>query len=347
MSYRIKPICSVAGCDTKSQARRLCRKHGAYGTCSAAGCDTNAITAQGGVRLCRKHDSSKVLCIVAGCKTAVQANGLCHKHGAYGTCSAAGCDSNASTASGMCRAHGPLKPTCSAEGCTTAVRAQGQCYKHSAPIFCAAVGCHSKVRARRLCRKHDGTATATATATAPAPAPATARGRGRGRGRYTATAAVTDTNTDTDTEERQGAPVRAIALDLFVVANPKNAAQRSKSSARGARTDTPNKTPGPPGLKHFKHDFVKVEDRCGKYRPLWKEYPPDANGESTRPMLDFNSPPGTCPFAKRSNPTRVKTSPLQVRAESHVSCCWERSWFVRWCLRKRSANCVTCLRCVR
>ena len=44
-------------------------------------------------------------------------------------------------------------------------------------------------------------------------------------------------------------------------------------------------------------------------------YPPDANGESTRPMLDFNSPPGTCPFAKRSNSTRVKSPPLKVRGD--------------------------------
>ena len=44
-------------------------------------------------------------------------------------------------------------------------------------------------------------------------------------------------------------------------------------------------------------------------------YPPDANGESTRPMLDFNSPPGTCPFAKRSNSTRVETPPPQVRGD--------------------------------
>jgi len=262
MSNRSKPICAMAGCDTKSQARGLCGRHGAYGTCAAAGCGTNATsTGQG---LCRKHHSSKVLCIVAGCKTAVQAKGLCYKHGAYGTCSAAGCGTNASTAGGPCRAHGPPKPKCSVAGCTTAVHARGQCFKHSTAIICAAAGCRFKVRARGLCRKHDARATAT--------------GGGRGRGRYTATATVTDTNTDTDTEERQGAPARAIARDLFVVANPKNAARRSKPRALGARTGTPNKTPGdssaskkPPGLKYFQHDFVKVEDRCGKYRPLWKE----------------------------------------------------------------------------
>ena len=253
-----------------------------------------AVAAERAARgVCRGHGSK---CSVARGVQAAYGWGLCKRHGANGACSVAGCGTNARTPGGTCCKHGSNKLdafdtdvlSCgSSPAKGKGQRGEGRGAAARRLEFgpdedevggedededgsCLVAGCGLKVQTGGMCRKHDGTATATATATTTA----TATGTGRG----TATTTATATGRGTDTEHRQSASVRAPAPDFFGWANTNNAAKRRTPRAQGKRTYAPNKTPGvssaskkPHGLKSFQYDYVKVEDRSGNYRPLWKE----------------------------------------------------------------------------
>eukprot|EP00729_Bicosta_minor_P032865 gene32865-biopygen8777 len=144
--------CSIEGCTTKTKARGLCGKHGAYGKCVKMGCVTNA-RKRGGH--CFAH-KKKVACAHPNCSTPlVDGKGVCAKHGAFGICTAWGCKTNAHAGKkGHCFTHSKDKPTCSTSDCSNGVVARGICYAHGARGFCSTAGCNTGAVKDGLCKKH-------------------------------------------------------------------------------------------------------------------------------------------------------------------------------------------------
>lgn len=90
-----------------------------------------------------------------------------------------------------------------------------------------------------------------------------------------------------------------------------------------------------PDVTMFQYEYVKVEDLSGLYRPMYKEFKPDATGNSTMPWLNLSSPAGTCPFApvkemqqvrkprleKRSHKAKVRSTARDLKG--YCECCCE------------------------
>lgn len=102
-------------------------------------------------------------CTVEGCRSKVMARGLCIRHGAFGTCIAIGCTTNAvSWKRRLCWKHDPtkVKKKCSVSGCTTWAHARGVCYVHSSikptrtKYTCCVPGCKSGEVKNYLCKAH-------------------------------------------------------------------------------------------------------------------------------------------------------------------------------------------------
>ena len=68
-----------------------------------------------------------------------------------------------------------------------------------------------------------------------------------------------------------------------------------------------------PDVTKSQHEFVKVKDLSGKYRPMYKEFKPDAAGKSTMPGLKLASPAGTCPFALVKEGPQIRTTRPEKR----------------------------------
>eukprot|EP00729_Bicosta_minor_P032806 gene32806-biopygen26583 len=113
------------------------------------GCVTSAVRSGG---LCRKHR----ICAAPNCSTPlIPGKDVCTKHGAFGICTAQGCETNARPGQkGHCAKHSKDKPTCSASGCGNIVKARGLCEKHGARGFCSTAGCDSGAIKDGLCLKH-------------------------------------------------------------------------------------------------------------------------------------------------------------------------------------------------
>ena len=50
----------------------------------------------------------------------------------------------------------------------------------------------------------------------------------------------------------------------------------------------------------LQHPHIIIFDVTGRYRPDYKEFPPDSQGRSTLPRINFDAPPGVCPFFSAS-----------------------------------------------
>ena len=91
------------------------------------------------------------------CETAVQARGLCARHGAKGTCSYSGCETNAA-AWGRCRKHAKIsaRAKCSLRGCAalTSSETKGFCKKHNGQSICSTLLCTNEAVDQKLCSKH-------------------------------------------------------------------------------------------------------------------------------------------------------------------------------------------------
>eukprot|EP00729_Bicosta_minor_P005556 gene5556-biopygen16858 len=149
-------LCSTPDCPNKIIARRVCKKHGAYGFCSFGNCKT-AAASKG--RCARHGGGSTKVCKVKDCNTLAVARGLCGKHGAHGTCTTKGCTTNARQGSKHCSKHGGRKNTpCSVAGCTTPSKRKGLCGKHGGgPGRCYAGNCTKQIVGMWMtCGKHGG-----------------------------------------------------------------------------------------------------------------------------------------------------------------------------------------------
>ena len=153
---RIRPRCSVDGCNNQVQNQGVCIKHGAevkkY-TCIREGC-TNQVQNRG---LCFKHGAEVTLCSHEGCSNRVANSGVCYKHGAKRyICKHEGC-TNQVISGGVCIKHGAERRTCSHEGCNNQVQTEGVCTKHGAKKYnyiCSHEGCSNKVVKSGVCTKH-------------------------------------------------------------------------------------------------------------------------------------------------------------------------------------------------
>ena len=72
------------------------------------------------------------------------------------------------------------------------------------------------------------------------------------------------------------------------------------------------------GVNLFQHHFVKVEDMSGKYRPFYHEYEKHNN---PIPVLNFHTPPTSCPFDPRAKSRGTHKS--KGRDQVCVGCVFE------------------------
>lgn len=141
---------------TAAAGSAFCGAHVAR-QCTRAQCTRLAV---GKRRLCTDHLGTRATCRADGCESRSLSQGLCVKHGAYGTCTYGGCKTMSASKKfgGRCAKHGAFG-WCKWDECTTAAVLRGYCDHHfrSAhldPLKCRSSGCGRRAARDGVCRWH-------------------------------------------------------------------------------------------------------------------------------------------------------------------------------------------------
>ena len=152
--------CGYEGCmktakGLNDKGVRACVKHGAKKTprkrCTIEGC--KSYIQNNGV--CKRHGAKVKTCTIEGCKKKVQSKGLCYRHGAKALlCTVEGCKNNR-VKGGLCYRHGAKVLLCTVEGCKKHRVRDGVCISHGAKApLCTVEGCKNKRQKGGLCKRH-------------------------------------------------------------------------------------------------------------------------------------------------------------------------------------------------